>query len=89
MTSCLTFQTLCDDKCLSLLLLNHYVYQILVSISGCLQLLGIQLFFDLKKDPNEMQSRYGDPQYTRTIAALKEELNRLRKQYQVENFENP
>ena len=25
----------------------------------------------------------------RTIAALKEELNRLRKQYQVENFENP
>ena len=46
-------------------------------------------FFDLKKDPNEMQSRYGDPQYTRTIAALKEELNRLRKQYQVENFENP
>ena len=36
-----------------------------------------------------MQSRYGDPQYTRTIAALKEELNRLRKQYQVENFENP
>ena len=46
-------------------------------------------FFDLKKDPNEMQSRYDDPQYTRTIAALKEELNRLRKQYQVENFENP
>ena len=36
-----------------------------------------------------MQSRYDDPQYTRTIAALKEELNRLRKQYQVDNFENP
>ena len=36
-----------------------------------------------------MQSRYDDPQYKRTIANLKEELNRLRKQYQVENFENP
>ena len=46
-------------------------------------------FFDLKKDPNEMQSRYGDPQYTLTIAALKKELNRLRKQYQVEELENP
>ena len=46
-------------------------------------------FFDLEKDPNEMQSRYGDPQYTPTIAALKKELNRLRKQYQVEELENP
>jgi ribosomal protein L29 len=36
-----------------------------------------------------MQSRYGDPQYILTIAALKKELNRLRKQYQVEELENP
>jgi arylsulfatase A-like enzyme len=41
-------------------------------------------FFDLKKDPMEMTSRYGDPAYARTVAEMKTELKRLRRQYEVQ-----
>ena len=39
-------------------------------------------FFDLKKDPAEMVSQYYNPEYGDTIAGLKQELERLRSQYQ-------
>ena len=42
-------------------------------------------FFDLKKDPREMTSRYADPKQAKTIAALKQELIRLRKLYKVKD----
>ncbi len=35
-------------------------------------------FYDLKKDPKEMNNAYGDPAYAETIADLKKELLRLR-----------
>ena len=41
-------------------------------------------FFDLKKDPMEVTSRYGDPAYARTVAEMKTELKRLRRQYEVQ-----
>jgi arylsulfatase A-like enzyme len=41
-------------------------------------------FYDLKNDPMEMTSRYGDPNYAQTIDQSKQELRRLRQQYQVE-----
>jgi arylsulfatase A-like enzyme len=40
-------------------------------------------FFDLKTDPMEMKSRYGDSEYTQPITKLKKELERLRQQYKV------
>tara|TARA_B100001167_G_scaffold26708_1_gene13998 strand:- start:22 stop:609 length:588 start_codon:yes stop_codon:yes gene_type:complete len=40
-------------------------------------------FFDLKNDPMEMKSRYGDREYIRPITKLKRELDRLRRQYKV------
>jgi arylsulfatase A-like enzyme len=40
-------------------------------------------FFDLKTDPMEMKSRYGDSEFTQPITKLKKELDRLRQQYKV------
>ncbi|MEM9481610.1 MAG: sulfatase [Verrucomicrobiota bacterium] len=40
-------------------------------------------FFDLKKDPMEMQSLYGDSEFEKKIGKLKGELKRLREKYQV------
>lgn len=40
-------------------------------------------FYDLKKDPSEMKSEYGNPAYSRKITELKAELLRLRKLYKV------
>ena len=40
-------------------------------------------FFDLKNDPMELKSRYGDSEYARTISQLTKELTRLRQQYKV------
>jgi len=40
-------------------------------------------FFDLKTDPMEMTSRYADSKYKQTIADLKKELDRLRRQYLI------
>lgn len=37
--------------------------------------------FDLKKDPQELKSVYGDPAYAQIAADLKKELTRLRAQY--------
>ncbi len=39
--------------------------------------------FDLKKDPNELKSVYGDPAYTDIQKRLETKLGRLRKRYQV------
>lgn len=39
--------------------------------------------FDLKTDPNEMKSQYGNPEYAARVEALKLELTRLRAHYQV------
>ena len=41
-------------------------------------------FYDLKSDPMEMKSRYGDAEYAQTISDFKIELTRLRKHYLVE-----
>ncbi len=40
--------------------------------------------FDLQKDPNEMRNAYADPEYADTVRKLKEELQRLRRQYKDE-----
>lgn len=40
--------------------------------------------FDLKKDPNEMKSVYGNPEYSAKLTELKQELKRLRRQYEVD-----
>lgn len=40
-------------------------------------------FYDLEKDPHEMTSAYDHPEYKRLIAAMKDELQRLRDYYQV------
>ena len=40
-------------------------------------------FYDLQDDPSEMNNRYGDVQYETQIRELKEELDRLRLEYQV------
>ena len=37
-------------------------------------------FYDLQKDPHEMDNRYGDPDYSGTIAELKEQLKELRRE---------
>ncbi len=39
--------------------------------------------FDLEKDPNELRSVHDDPSYAFEVAALKDELSRLRRQYKV------
>ena len=39
--------------------------------------------FDLKKDPDEMKSVYGNPEYAEVQSKLVKELNRLKKQYEV------
>ena len=39
--------------------------------------------FDLKKDPQELNSEYTNPEYTEEVARLKKELQRLRKYYKV------
>jgi arylsulfatase A-like enzyme len=41
-------------------------------------------FYDLEKDPLEMNSLYGRPEYADIIADLKEELSRLMSHYRVE-----
>lgn len=38
--------------------------------------------FDLNQDPNELKNLYGDPAYAALVADLKEDLRRLRGQYQ-------
>ena len=38
-------------------------------------------FYDLNKDPQEMDDRYDDPQYATVIAGLKVQLRQLREQY--------
>ena len=40
-------------------------------------------FFDLKNDPDEMQSQYNNPEYAAEIAKLKKELANLRDKYEV------
>jgi uncharacterized sulfatase len=35
-------------------------------------------FYDLKEDPNEMDNRYGQPEYSDIIKELKERLKKLR-----------
>ena len=42
--------------------------------------------FDLKKDPDEMKSVYGTPEYAKVQASLVKELERLKKQYEVPAF---
>ena len=42
-------------------------------------------FFDLEKDPMEMKNLYRDKSYTANIQAMKKELHRLRKQYEIED----
>jgi len=51
--------------------------------------LGEWEFFDLKRDPNELVSRYEDPEYSSQIEELKNELTRLRQLYQVPNVDPP
>lgn len=45
--------------------------------------LGEWELYDLEKDPGEMQSVFEDPGYAEVVRRLKEELKRLRNQYQV------
>jgi hypothetical protein len=40
-------------------------------------------FYDLEKDPREMQSQYKNPEYIEVIEQLKIELNKLKQQYKV------
>ncbi len=41
-------------------------------------------FFDLERDPHEMRSEYDNPEYAGKIEELKSELERLRREYQLE-----
>ena len=45
--------------------------------------------YDLKKDPNELNSLYGKKGYERITSELKDELNRLRALYQVPEDTRP
>jgi hypothetical protein len=45
--------------------------------------------YDLEKDPNELNSVYGQPEYADLTKELKEELNRLRKLYKVPVDDRP
>src|SRR5262245_49977402 len=51
--------------------------------------LGEWELFDLKKDPGERKSVHADPAYADTLKELKAELERLRKQYKVNDFKEP
>jgi len=42
-------------------------------------------FFDLQKDPMEMKNLYADKSYRGDIESMKKELQRLRKQYKIED----
>ena len=42
-------------------------------------------FFDLQKDPMEMKNLYADKSYRSNIQSMKKELQRLRKQYKIED----
>ncbi|MEM9160297.1 MAG: sulfatase [Verrucomicrobiota bacterium] len=46
-------------------------------------------FFDLKNDPNEMKSEYGNPEYAKIVKKLKKELGRLRDYYEVTDDVEP
>jgi len=46
-------------------------------------------FFDLEKDPNELVSRYEDPEYSSQIEELKAELASLRQYYNVPDVDPP
>jgi len=39
--------------------------------------------YDLEKDPQEMQSEYSNPEYAGQVESLRQELQRLREQYEV------
>ncbi|WP_246131880.1 sulfatase/phosphatase domain-containing protein [Paenibacillus hemerocallicola] len=43
--------------------------------------------FDLKKDPYEMINVYADPDYSRVVAVLEEELYRLQEEVKDEKYE--
>ena len=45
--------------------------------------------YDLEKDPNELNSVYGQPEYAALTKELKNELNRLRKLYKVPVDDRP
>lgn len=45
--------------------------------------LGQWELFDLRRDPGELESVYDDPDYAEVVEELKEELRRLRTQYEV------
>ncbi len=45
--------------------------------------------YDLKQDPDELRNVYADPAYADKVAALKEELTRLRQLYQVPDDREP
>ena len=49
--------------------------------------LGEWELFDLKVDPNEMDSKYGDPEYASVVQDLKKELERLREKYKLPPLE--
>jgi arylsulfatase A-like enzyme len=40
-------------------------------------------FYDLERDPSEMNNLYGNPEYAAGMQDMKKELSRLRRQYQV------
>jgi len=46
-------------------------------------------FYDLQRDPHEMQNRYRDPEYAKVIATMKSELRVLRKQIGDTDDNNP
>ncbi len=40
-------------------------------------------FYDLERDPSEMSNLYSNPEYAAAVQKMKQELSRLRQQYQV------
>ncbi|NME70787.1 sulfatase family protein [Flammeovirga aprica] len=46
-------------------------------------------FYDLSKDPHEMNNAYDDPKYSKVIADLKKEIKKLRKKYNEEDGNYP
>jgi arylsulfatase A-like enzyme len=46
-------------------------------------------FFDLKKDPHELNSVYADPSYAGQVAELKTKLKELRAKYQDTDGDDP
>ena len=46
-------------------------------------------FYDLVKDPHEMNNRYDDPDYQETIESLKAQLKELRKEIEDTDEDNP